>query len=145
MDHFFLSLYWICYNIASVFYVLFFWPRVMWDLSSPTRDRNCTPCIGRQSQGSPPSVFGKWLPWVALWEFVCILLFICWHECRREAESWFQSLQFTRWQNLLQVQQDPSENGAICTAETFFKNVFLLLLLLFNLNSDWHVPLILHP
>ena len=27
----------------------------------------------------------------------------------------------------------------------FFKNVLLLLLLLFNLNSDWHVPLIVHP
>ena len=45
----FLSLYWIYYNIASVFYVLFFWPWGMWDLSSPTRDRTHTPCIGRQS------------------------------------------------------------------------------------------------
>ena len=24
----------------------FFWLRGMWDLSSPTRDRNCTPCNG---------------------------------------------------------------------------------------------------
>ena len=45
----FLSFYWIYYNIASVFYVLFFWPWGMWDLSSPTRDRTHTPCIGRQS------------------------------------------------------------------------------------------------
>ena len=26
-----------------------FWPRGMWDLSSPTRDRTRTPCIGRRS------------------------------------------------------------------------------------------------
>ena len=32
-----------------VFYVLAFWLRGMWDLSSPTRDRTHTPCIGRQS------------------------------------------------------------------------------------------------
>ena len=53
MDHFFLSLYWICYNIASVFYVLFFWPRVMWDLSSPTRDRNCTPALEGKAREVP--------------------------------------------------------------------------------------------
>ena len=35
-----------CYNIASV---LVFWPQGMWDLSSPTRDRTCTPCIERRS------------------------------------------------------------------------------------------------
>ena len=35
---FFLSLYWICYTIASVVYVLVFWPQDVWDLSSPTRD-----------------------------------------------------------------------------------------------------------
>ena len=28
---------------------LFFWLRGMFDLSSFTRDRSCTPCIGRQS------------------------------------------------------------------------------------------------
>ena len=31
------------------FMFLFFWPRGMWDLSSPTRDRICTPCIERRS------------------------------------------------------------------------------------------------
>ena len=35
------------YNHYFYFYVLVFWPRGMWDLSSPTRDRTCTPCIGR--------------------------------------------------------------------------------------------------
>ena len=29
--------------------VLVFWPRGMWDTSSPTRDQTCTPCIGRPS------------------------------------------------------------------------------------------------
>ena len=28
---------------------LVFWPRGMWNLSSPTRDGTCTPLIGRQS------------------------------------------------------------------------------------------------
>ena len=27
----------------------FFWPQGLWDLSSPTRDRTCTPYIGRRS------------------------------------------------------------------------------------------------
>ena len=31
------------------FYVLVFWPQGMWDLSSLTRDRTLSPCIGRQS------------------------------------------------------------------------------------------------
>ena len=31
------------------FYVLVFWPQGMWDFSSPTRDRTCTPRVGRQS------------------------------------------------------------------------------------------------
>ena len=44
----FKSLYWICYNIASVL-CLVFWPQDMCDLSYPTRDRTCTPCIGRWS------------------------------------------------------------------------------------------------
>ena len=47
VDHFFLSLYWICYNIASVLCFWFFWPQAMCDLSSPTRDQTHTPCIGR--------------------------------------------------------------------------------------------------
>ena len=47
VDHF-KNLYWICYNIAS-FYVLLFCPQGMWDLSSLMRVRTCTPCIGRQS------------------------------------------------------------------------------------------------
>ena len=34
---FFLSLYSICYSIASVIYVLVFWLRGIWDLSSPSR------------------------------------------------------------------------------------------------------------
>ena len=50
--------YWICYSIPSglcfggvvfFFFFLVFWPRGMWDLSSPTRDRTHTPCTGRQS------------------------------------------------------------------------------------------------
>ena len=36
-------------TILLLFYVLVFWPRGMWDLSSPTRDQTHTPCIGRRS------------------------------------------------------------------------------------------------
>ena len=44
------SLYWICYNTASVLCLGFFWPRGMWDLSSPDQGSNLhTPCIGRWS------------------------------------------------------------------------------------------------
>ena len=45
----FLSLYWTCYNSASVFYVFCFTGGTgsMWDLSSPTSDWACTPCTGR--------------------------------------------------------------------------------------------------
>ena len=32
-----------------LFYILVFWPQGIWDLSSLTRDRTCTPCIGRRS------------------------------------------------------------------------------------------------
>ena len=31
-----------------LFYVLFFWPRGMWDLSPLIRDQTCIPCIGRR-------------------------------------------------------------------------------------------------
>ena len=36
-------------TILLLFYVLVFWPRDMWDLSSLTRDGTHTPCIGRRS------------------------------------------------------------------------------------------------
>ena len=51
VDHFLKkSLSWVCYNIASLFYVLVFWLRGLWDLSSPTtRDRTRTLGTGRQS------------------------------------------------------------------------------------------------
>ena len=35
-------------TVLLLFYVLVFWPRGMWDPSFPTRDRTCTPCIGRR-------------------------------------------------------------------------------------------------
>ena len=37
-------------TILLLFYVLVFWPRGTWDLSFPTRDQTCTPCIGRCAQ-----------------------------------------------------------------------------------------------
>ena len=43
----FKSLYWICYNTASVLGFAFFWPQGMWDLGSQTRDWIHAPCIGR--------------------------------------------------------------------------------------------------
>ena len=43
----FKSLYWICYNIASVVYILVFQPWDVWDLSSQTRDQIWLPALGR--------------------------------------------------------------------------------------------------
>ena len=45
---------WASFNVFTefvtkllLFYALFFfWPRGMWDPSSLTRDKNCTPCVG---------------------------------------------------------------------------------------------------
>ena len=44
---FFLSLYWICCNIASVVFV--FLAKSIWDLRSPTRDQTSIVCFGRWS------------------------------------------------------------------------------------------------
>ena len=41
--HYFKSLSWICYSIASVLFIYLM--QGMWDLSSHTRDRTHTPCI----------------------------------------------------------------------------------------------------
>ena len=43
----FQSLYWICHNIASVVFCFGFWLRGIGVLSSPSRDRTCTACVGR--------------------------------------------------------------------------------------------------
>ena len=56
-DFFFYDfLMWTIFNVfiefvtmLLLFFVLIVWPRGMWDLSSLTRDRTLTPCIGRQS------------------------------------------------------------------------------------------------
>ena len=45
----FYSLYWICYNIASVFTFLVFRLPGIWDPGSLTRNQTRTPCVGRQS------------------------------------------------------------------------------------------------
>ena len=64
MDHF-KSVYWICYNTASVLCFSFL-ARDIWDLNSLNRFWTCTSCIGRWSfnhwtQGSPP-FFHFWKP-----------------------------------------------------------------------------------
>ena len=46
----FQSLYWICYSIASVLCFCFLAKTGIWDLSSPSRNQTCTPCIGRPSR-----------------------------------------------------------------------------------------------
>ena len=56
---YFLKIFFLMWTIFKVFikfvtilfllYVLILWPRGMWDLSSLTRDRTCTPCIGKRS------------------------------------------------------------------------------------------------
>ena len=50
-----------------LFYVLVFWPRGMWDLSSLSRNQTCTPCVGRWSLNhwTARDVLGNWLEWGA--------------------------------------------------------------------------------
>ena len=38
--HHFLNLYWICYTVLLLYYVLSFWLQAMWDLSFPYQGRN---------------------------------------------------------------------------------------------------------
>ena len=66
VDQFSKSLYWIYYNkycFGFMFCFVLFWPQGMWDLSSPTRNWTCTPCIWRwslnhwASSGIPTSLF----------------------------------------------------------------------------------------
>ena len=45
VDHFLKCLL----TLLHLFYVLGFWPQGMWDVSSLTRDRTRTTCLGRQS------------------------------------------------------------------------------------------------
>ena len=50
--NYFQSLYWIWYNVVSVFYILVFWPWSMWDL----RPWDCTPpALGEKALTTEPS------------------------------------------------------------------------------------------
>ena len=42
-------------TVSFVFYVLLFWPQGIWELSSSTKDRTHTPCVGRQSLSHWPT------------------------------------------------------------------------------------------
>ena len=53
-----------------LFYVLVFWLRGVWDLSSLTRDRTHTPCIGRQSLSHWTS---REVPWYSILKFKIIM------------------------------------------------------------------------
>ena len=65
----FQSLYWICYNIVSGFYVLVFWSQGMWDPTSLTMNQMHTPSMRRQSPNHwtarevPALSFMMSLPW----------------------------------------------------------------------------------
>ena len=76
------------------FYVLVFWPRGMWDLSSPTRDRTLTPCIGRQSLNhwttrEVPALLifrsGKRLG-------ICLCPLLVWHSSGESAAGWSRAV-----------------------------------------------------
>ena len=47
MDHFkvFIEFVPILFLFLFFFHVLVFWPRAMWDVSSPIRDQTCTPTL----------------------------------------------------------------------------------------------------
>ena len=53
--------------VLLLFYVLFFWLKSMWDLSTPIRDQTHTPSTGRRSlnhqttgEGSAVSLIVRW-------------------------------------------------------------------------------------
>ena len=57
-EHNFFKIFFLTWTIFEViqfvtelflFYIFVFWPRVMWDLSSPTRAEIHTPCVRRPS------------------------------------------------------------------------------------------------
>ena len=66
-------------TILLLFYVLVFWSQGMWDLSSPTRDRTHTPCIGRQSLNhwTAREVPSLWFWFVFPWWLVMLSIFSC--------------------------------------------------------------------
>ena len=58
------------FTILLLFYVLFFWPQGIWDLSFMIRDQTCTPCIRRRSlnhwtTGKVPQQRTRWLDGIA--------------------------------------------------------------------------------
>ena len=52
-------------TILLLLYVLFFWLQGMWDLGSLSRDRTCTPCVGRQCLNHWTT---REIPWLVLEE-----------------------------------------------------------------------------
>ena len=64
----------ICYNIASVLCLLFFWLQGRWSLISLTRDRTGTLCITKHiinywtAREVPDSLY-------CFWSFLCLLIF----------------------------------------------------------------------
>ena len=48
-------------NLLLYFFCFGFWPQGTWDLSFPTRDQTCTPCMGRQSLNHWITGDGRWL------------------------------------------------------------------------------------
>ena len=60
-------------TILLLFYVLVFWPWGMWDLSSPTKDWTCTPCIGRQDlhHWTTREILVKWVKVIQLCPTLC--------------------------------------------------------------------------
>ena len=72
---FFKSLYWICYNSICCF--CFGFGCQAWDLCSPTRDRTCTPCIGRRSLNhwtARESLDVRLLAFRTVREWMCVVL-----------------------------------------------------------------------
>ena len=70
-------------TVLLLFYVLVFWPRGMWDLSSLTRDWTCPPCIGRRS-------LNCWTPKEV--PLVSLFYLFPWNECFYYIIHWYFSM-----------------------------------------------------
>ena len=94
-------------TVLLLFYVLVFWLRGMWNLSSLTRDRTHTPCIGRQS------LFFSLLICLSF-SFLFIYFWLCWVFIAAHCGEW--GLLFVAVNGLLNaVASLVMEHGALGT------------------------------
>lgn len=90
VDHFY-GFYWICYNIAY-FVFWFFGHQGLWHLSSPARDRTCTPYIGRWILNHWTTRKSQYVTYVLLKKY--LILKSKSYENQQNVECWMTTIAF---------------------------------------------------